>query len=181
MVAPWRIFGRLGNQLFQYAFLYANARDTNTDYYLQDPKYFQKYEKDIKILFGQDIRPIDMVAIHVRRGDYVGNPFYVNLMATTYYERAMEKFKGAKFIVFSDDIPFCKSQSTFIGCEFSEGKSDVEDLNLMAGCKGIIISNSSFSWWAAYLGDSNKKVIAPLRWYSDGIERTVCPSNWERI
>ncbi len=182
MIPVHKIFGRLGNSLFQYAFLYAYAKDINSDFYFQDEDYFIEHKDEIKQLFGADIEPIDMVAIHIRRGDYVNNPFYVDLSLTDYYERAMQEFpKGTRFLVFSDDIKWAKNFLKGKGIEYSEGKSEVDDLNLMAGCKGVIMANSSFSWWGAYLGDENKKVIAPLEWYSDGEERTKLPKQWKRI
>lgn len=184
MIEPWKLFGRLGNQMFQGAYLIAEAkRDNIDDIYCQDPYYFEDYEDDIKALYRQGIPPkTDMVAIHVRRGDYVGHDFYVDLMQSDYYIKAMEMFDGADFLVFSDDIEWCKRQSIFKDCEFSH-ETEINDLNLMASCTGHIIANSSFSWWGAYLAPYTQKVVAPSRhyWYSDGIERTVCPSHWIRI
>ncbi len=179
MVNLDKIFGRTGNRMFQMAFAYAYARENNIDFYYQDPKFFEKYGDEIKALFREGIAPIDMVAIHVRRGDYVNNPFYVDLTETSYYDEAMSQFSGEEFLVFSDDIEWCKKQPIFDGCKFAEGNSEIEDMNLMAGCKGIIMANSSFSWWAAYL--SKAKVIAPIAWYADGVERTKCPAEWTRI
>ena len=180
MQNPKDIFGRLGNSLFQYSFCYAQSRENNTDFYYQDPKYFDKYAEEIKILFGQDIYPIDQVAIHVRRGDYVGNDFYVDLTETEYYSKAMSEFQGEQFLVFSDDIEWCKQQMLFKNCEFSTGNDEITDLNLMAGCKGIIMANSSYSWWGAFL--SKGKVIAPKEWYADKDQtRTICLKNWKRI
>ena len=179
MVNPNKIFGRLGNSLFQYAFCYAYARDNGIDHYFQDVKFFEKYQHEIKDLFGQDIFPINQVAIHVRRGDYVNNSFYVDLMETAYYEKAMAMFPNENFLVFSDNIEWCKRQDVFHGCEFSEGNDEIEDLNLMAGCKGVIMANSSFSWWGAYL--CKGKVVAPLKYYSDGVERTKLLDKWIKI
>lgn len=181
MIQPSKIFGRLGNSMFQYATLYAKAKDEGTDFYFQDPKYFERYEEDIKTLFGSDITPIDMVSIHVRLGDYVDNPFYVQLLETDYYEKAMEHFPGAEFLVFSDDNII--ASSLFHGKQFvfCYEKDEIKAMNMMAGCKGHIIANSSFSWWAAYLGGG--KTVAPSveHWYTDGIERTKCPKEWIRI
>ena len=180
MLHPNRIFGRLGNQMFQGAYIYAQMkRGRIPDIYVQDPVYFDDYREDIRLLYGDKIGHIDKVAIHVRRGDYVNNPFYVDLTKTDYYQKAMAMFPNEHFMVFSDDIEWCKQQEMFKGCSFSEGHDEIQDLNIMASCKGIIIANSSFSWWAAYL--SNAKVIAPKAWYADGVERTKCPSSWIRL
>ena len=95
----------------------------------------------------------------------------------------MAMFPNEKFLVFSDDIDWCKKQPIFKDCEFSEG-TELEDLNLMASCKHNIIANSSFSWWAGYLNpNADKRVIAPLetKYYSDGIVRTKYPDNFIQI
>lgn len=180
MLHPSRIFGRMGNQMFQGAYIYAQMkRGRIPDIYVQDPAHFDDYREDIRLLYGDHVGKIDKVAIHVRRGDYVNNPFYVDLAKTDYYQNAMLQFPREHFMVFSDDIEWCKQQDMFKGCSFSEGHDEVEDLNIMASCKGIIMANSSFSWWAAYL--SNAKVIAPKAWYTDGQERTKCLKEWIRI
>lgn len=182
MIPYSNIFGRLGNNLFQGAYLYAQVlKGELPDIYVQDPTYFQDYAKEVKKLYGGGIGRIDQVAIHVRRGDYVNNSFYVDLMETEYYEKAMELFPDCDFLVFSDDITWCKEQSIFLGCEFSEETDEVKDLNLMASCTGHIIANSSFSWWGAYLSPHEGKVVAPKQWYSDRVERTMCPPEWIKL
>jgi len=183
MIHPDKIFGRLGNRMFQGAYLYAQMkRGEIPDIYVQDPKYFDDYRDDIRRLYGEGIIKTDYVAIHVRRGDYVDNPFYVDLTKSTYYAQAICHFPiDTKFLVFSDDIEWCKENMKMVGTdiEYCEEKDEIKSLNLMAGCKGIIMANSSFSFWGAYL--SNAKVIAPKAWYSDGIERTKCLPEWKQI
>jgi hypothetical protein len=183
MIQPHKIFGRLGNSMFQYAFLYSYAKKLGIDFYFQDPVFFEEYANEIRALFSIDIpEPIDMVAIHVRRGDYVGNTFHVNLFDTDYYDRAMALFPNETFFIFSDDIEWCKEQEIFKNCEFSEG-TELEDLNKMASCKAHIIANSSYSWWSAWLCHNypNNRVIAPKQWYKDGLNRTKLPSHWKMI
>lgn len=178
MQKPSKLFGRLGNTMFQMAYIYARMRKgAIPDIYIQDPAYFDEYTDEIKKWYGDDIGKIDKVAIHVRRGDYVGNPFYVDLTQTDYYEKAMAEFPDAKFLIFSDDIGWCKEY--FIGdYEFDETKDEVEALNKMASCTGHIIANSSFSWWGAFISPHGGKVIYPKNWYTDGIERTRCHKHW---
>lgn len=192
------MMGRLGNNLFQYAFLFSLQRlGVIPDVYLQSERYFPNVAAELKAMLQEGITKIDKVAIHVRRGDYVGNPFYAPLLRDkehytlqspedtflepSYYEKAMEEFPDAEFLVFSDDIEWCKQHPLFKDCEFSEGLSEEDDLNRMASCIGHIIANSSFSWWAAWLSPHGGKVIAPKDWYSDGVTRTELPAHWKQI
>lgn len=183
-MVPWRnLTGGLGNAMFQQAYIYGQMRKGNIpDIYVQSPWYFQDYQDEIRTLYGVGVTRIDQVAIHVRRGDYVGNPFYVDLMKTDYYEKAMALFPNADFLVFSDDIEWCKEQPIFQAknIEFSEGNDEITDLNLMASCKGVITANSSYSWWGGFL--SKGPVVAPKKWYADGNNsRTECPKEWIRV
>ncbi len=183
MQKPSNIFGRLGNQMFQMAFLVAYAKDHDTDIYLQDEYYFKDHEKLIRALYSSDIPDrTDAVAIHVRRGDYVNNPFYVDLYTDGYYKRAMKKFPNENFLVFSDDLEWCKQQPIFKNCQFFHG-NEIEDMNKMASCKAHIIANSSFSWWGAWLHPTYpaNKVIVPKNWFTDGVERTVLPKHWKKL
>lgn len=185
-----KTFGRLGNRMFQSAFLYAYAKNHGIDWYYQDPKWFEGYENEIKSIFMSDggIGYDERVSIHIRRGKnpsnpsepaYSENPFYVNLAETDYYQRAMSLFPNKKFLIFSDDIEWCKTKFPF--ADFSEG-DEITDFKKMASCQHNIIANSTFSWWAAYLNPNpHKKIIYPLNWYSDGVKRTVCPKDWTGI
>ena len=44
-------------------------------------------------------------------------------------------------------------------------EDEVEDLFALSQCDSIIMSNSSFSWWGAFLGKTKEKVICPIKWY----------------
>ena len=179
------ITGRLGNQMFEFAALYSFAKEQNVDFYFQDEKWFKKYEEDIKNMFGEGIGFLPFISIHVRRGDYVNNPFYVDLSKTDYYEQAIKHFPDRKFLVFSDDTEFAQKLFPDINkFQVIQDQTEIEDFNMASSCEGHIIANSSFSWWYAWLSPSpHKKIIAPSvkNWYSDGIERTKCPESWIRI
>lgn len=191
MVKPRLIAGGLGNWMFQFAYLYAQMkRGKIPDIYLQDPSYFETFGEEIRALYKSDIEPIDMVSIHVRRGDYVNNPFYVDLSETDYYEEAIDKFpKGTKFLVFcadrqegsndEADMEWCKDKFKGDNFEFFQGKDEIDDFNAQAGCKAHIIANSSFSWWAAYVGGG--KTVAPKKWYADGKPGIPLLDSWEVI
>lgn len=184
MVEIEKIMGRMGNKMFMFATLYSLARNKGTDFYFQDPKWFKKYEGEIKAIYGEGINPIPYVSIHVRRGDYLTNNFHTVLTDTGYYEKAIKLFPSKSFLIFSDDPEWCKIN--FTGKEFQiiEGQNEVDDLNMMAGCEHNIIANSSFSWWAAYLNKNpNKRVISPreVDWYKDGYVRTKVPKEWTQL
>lgn len=201
MVNPDKIFGRLSNRMFMMAALYSFCKDNNYPIFVQDEKYFKKYEREIREMYGADIVPnsIDRVAIHVRRAKnpinpqepaYSENSFYVDLghhlhedMSDNYYVRAMALFPNEKFLVFSDDPEWCFKQPMFKDCEFMHG-TEIEDMNAMANCKHIIGANSSFSWWSAYLGDyPGRKIIMPKRWFSDPENEKFIgiPNTWLRL
>lgn len=183
-------FGGFGNRLFQLAHIYGQARSgALPDIYLQDPKYFDNYREELRSLWGSDLQKVDMVSLHVRRGDYVNNPFYVDLTETDYYEKAMEYFPNAKFLVFcadrqegsndESDMEWCKRKFVGPQFEFWQGKDEVEDWNMMASCKAHIIANSSFSWMAAYIGGG--ETVAPSKWFSDGRAGIPLLSEWKTI
>lgn len=179
--------GGLGNLMFKQAYVYSQMRDgVIPDIYLQDEKYFRRYTGEIKLMFGAGIIPnsIDKISLHVRRGDYINNSFYVPLFETDYYEKAMAEFPNEKFLVFcadnqgndESDMMWCREHFKGEQFEFHIPKNETDDLNTMASCKGHIMANSSFSWWASYLGSG--KTVAPERWFADGTQRVTLLDNW---
>jgi len=192
MTNPDKIGGRLGNKMFQLAYLYSQVKEGNIpDIYVQDYNLFKKYEDEIKNWFGEDIGYLPYVAIHLRVGSnpvnpeepkYIDNPFYVSLAKTGYYINAINQFPNRKFLVFSDDIEFAKTYFEGDKFAFDDSANDIDSFNRMASCDSQIIANSSFSWWAAFLNKNpSKKVVYPQLWFTDGIRRVTIPDNWIEI
>lgn len=108
----------------------------------------------------------EVIAISVRRGDYVNNPNYMQLDINYYLSALLKHFpkyhKRYNIIVFSDDMEYC--QLHFAGVKnvtYAKG-GPIEQLAAMSLCKHFIIANSTFSWWGAYLGEKRgSKVIRP--------------------
>lgn len=188
MVPITKITGRLGNQMFQFARLYALSRDEGKDFYYQDYKLFEKYQDEIKEMFSEGIGYLPYVAIHLRVGSnpinpaeprYMDNPFYFRLVETGYYIDAINLFPNRKFLVFSDDIPFAKTYFEGDKFAFDDSENDIDAFNKMASCDSQIIANSSYSFWAAFLNKNpSKKVIYPKNWFSDGVQRLSFPQDW---
>lgn len=189
--------GGLGNLMFKQARLIAEVLDGSIpDIYVQSSKHWGKHVEAIRAYFRDGIgEPTDRVAIHIRRGDYLkADNFHVNLWETDYYKNAVRFFPNEKFLVFckdnqspeqdKSDEEWCRQNlpallgEEGIGWEFARRENtEVEDLNLMASCKAIIMANSSFSWWAAFIGQPTR-VVCPSRWFVDGIQRTELLPEW---
>ena len=127
--------------------------------------------------------------VHVRRGDYLKEPhksFHGNL-DMNYYRRALELIDPETSIfIFSDDLGWCRDNFKGACFYLVDHDNAYESLFLMKLCHHAIIANSSFSWWAAWLGDEklNRLVIAPEKWFSDssGMQYgDVVPERWVKI
>jgi hypothetical protein len=107
------------------------------------------------------------VSIHVRTYNKAYHDSTMRFLGLEYYRKAIQYFpKDSIFVVFSDRINWCKKHFPSLGKQFVfiEGNDPVEDFQLMAMLPNHIISNSCFSWWAAYLCiHPDKIVIAPNR------------------
>ena len=60
----------------------------------------------------------------------------------------------------------------------------MEDLLLMSMCDNQIISNSSFSWWGAWLTRNKGVKIAPKKWFGvkgPSDQNDITPKNWITI
>ena len=174
----------------------------------QTPKYFKGIEDELRAAFrfkhpldgesariAKDIMNGESVSLHVRRADYV-LPKYEKGYGKTdvaYYERAVgiiaSRVRDPKFYIFSDDIAWCRGNIKFpFPTEYieraSEGPKASHHLQLMSLCKHNIITNSTFSWWGAWLNRNPKKVvIAPARWYAGASADSVdiVPAHWIKL
>lgn len=106
----------------------------------------------------------ESVAVHVRRGDYVK---LRQNASVSYYIRAIKHiekyYANPQFLFFSDDIEWVKknikidSKCFYVSEEMR--LQDYEELLIMSRCKSNIISNSTFSWWGAWLNQNPEKII----------------------
>ena len=112
------------------------------------------------------------VAIHVRRDDYFSSKDSIHGVCTPlWYLRAFNKLKNninnLVPIIFTDDVNFvrCKININAHIWKSSSTESNFSDLAVMSMCDHFIISNSTYSWWAAWLSKNrNKKVVVPKFW-----------------
>lgn len=161
--------------------------------YFQSERYFADHAGIIRNLFMPNcsINKLlsDIASIHVRRGDYLQPHLSgcFNILGMNYYRKAMEIIKADKYMIFSDDILWCRKN--FVGKQFifADGVNPIADFGMMISCNGHIIANSSFSWWAAWLNpNKDKKIVAPLNWFGPKLKsshntKDLIPSRWIRI
>jgi len=166
--------------------------------FFQSEKYFKYIKEEIKkdFSFKQEILISSQetisslnspISLHIRRTDYLTNANH-RALSLNYYKKALEQFDKTRIvIVFSDDPNWVFEQELFSNDRFivSENNSSYTDLCLMTLCRGHIIANSSFSWWGAWLAES-EKVIAPSGWFegtnnSHLDTKDLISSEWEII
>jgi hypothetical protein len=263
------IQGRLGNQLFQYAYARVLSKKFNTPFFLLNSKYFYaqkyfdfevkrpvqyrllailfwlknffvvrkinedqfkepkwniKYERNncvyngfyqseqylhsgvafeikeqlkVKSHFLIDIRDFvkndkQNIVVHVRRTDYVtfGGEHVggINLtLSLEYYQKALAKLPTPQcnILFLSDDMEFVKENFQFAGAIYADKNSEITDFQLIMQADYLILANSSFSWWGAFLNPKAQKVIAPKYWLGVKINKEypvgVVSANWEAI
>ena len=171
----------------------------NEAYQLDDPNIIHAWRQKIKkeFIFSDEVyleygplikhmQEHESVSVHLRRGDYVGTDF--DVCTQSYYEAARsyieEKRHRPTYYIFSDDLPYAKRFFQHWGAvEFVDGHYGTDawkDMFLMSQCRHHIIANSTFSFWAAYLGDeqSTAIVIAPKEYYRNVKGFCLAKNDW---
>lgn len=172
------------------------------DGYWQTEKYFDKYREHLVSQFTYNseraeafvkekgVNRPNAVAIHMRMGDYGkkhASARYNYVISPTFYKNAIEKAKhyidNPIFYVFSNDIGKAR---TLLGNKLEvvfvsaiEDMTDLDEFSIMSKCPNHIISNSTFSWWASWLGNQDGAVnIAPNILFGN---KDIIPKRWIRV
>lgn len=173
--------------------------------YFQSSKYFPTVsgelyqavakagESELPEAVVKKFRRTAFLAVHVRRGDYVSSTSANAVHGTTsasYFEGALNLLRNLtgieNAIVFSDDIAAAETELAGIrDLDFESAPrnlSSLATLRLMSFANGLVISNSTFSWWAAWLREKEapaSPIIAPRPWFSSISETAdLLPSSW---
>jgi hypothetical protein len=128
---------------------------------MQSEKYFAHCKDLIRHYFTMkdEYEKNEYTAVHIRLGDY-GDDFHP-ICDIYYYVRAFGELAGP-YMIFSDDIEKAKTIFTNKDTVFYSGDT-YDSFKKMKSCKNHIISNSTYSWWAAWLAGG--KVVAPSKWF----------------
>lgn len=197
--------------------LFDNQKDLYVEGYWQSEKYFAQITDSIRkeLTFKLPLSSPSLellkksshnentkvdASIHIRRGDYLNGKTHA-VCTEVYYNNAivyaLKKSEISRFLVFSNDIEWCKTQLDFhdtpvIFVDWNTGCDSWQDMAIMSQCPVNIIANSTFSWWAAWLNTCpNKQIIAPAIWnlrelgYKDSYYTfdysDIVPKSWDRL
>jgi hypothetical protein len=188
-----------------------NFHNLSGDVYLSGRFHHPRYFHEIKAELEEELRPNllspaagmlikevtlnDSIGVHVRRGDYVSDPAYSSIGAqpSEYYHNAYQLIASASqknptAYIFSDDIEWCRTNLRFpTTTHFVSDQSTIlayEEQEVMKHCSHIIVSNSTFSWWAAWLKKGERGIIvAPKIWYQEPrvTGEEYCPPDWRTV
>jgi len=157
------------------------------DDYFQSTKYFEKIkeklQKEVLVIISNDpeiqklyseISTTNSVCLHGRllrafsaTGEKVSNDD-PKLLNTEYFNKAIEEIKQKiptpHFFVFSDNpkkmaLGLNLNPEEYTLIEHSKHAQSEIDFWLMKHCKHFIISNSTYSWWAAYLAQNESTIV----------------------
>ena len=164
--------------------LFENVPCYNIEGFYQSYKYFNLYE--FKTMLELSIKPHNYkiepndVCIHVRRTDYMQNNFH-KVLNLDYYLNALDLIEDkGKIYCFSDDIQWCKNNFKNYNIEFVNFGNEIDELLFMSTFPNIIIANSTFSYWAALLGNP-LRVICPFYWFQRNCHlntKDLRPESW---
>lgn len=150
------------------------------------PDNFSDYQKGIL----ERIQKKYSVSVHVRRGDYLKHPEIYGNTDLDYYRKAMryieERKENIQFFMFTDDIAwvsnnFKVSNMIVVNKNYNLIQDNL-DMALMTKCNANIVTNSSYSWWGAWLNlDNDKIVIAPKIWEKNSKTTDIWCRDWIKI
>jgi hypothetical protein len=158
-----------------------NLSDSIIKGYYQSEKNFIEYSDEIRSLFEfpesiikeyEKIKEKKMVGLHVRLGDYLKYPEIFGVINKHYYTNAINQFPiDTSFLLCTDDFKNINMRIDLPkNTYYSNSNNELVDLFLLSQTESIVIANSSFSWWGAYLGKKKEKVICPNTWFGAGYE-----------
>ena len=169
--------------------------------YYQSEKFFLSNTLKVKELFSANqefvidyfnkypfLKNNDTIVINVRRGDYLHYPNHHPVISAEYIYKALEhipNYKTNPIIIISDDIEWCQENINIDNAIFIVDILPWQALWLISLCKYFIISNSSFSWWGAFLGEKEDSIVTcPDIWFGPEIEvdtSDIYRNSWIKI
>jgi len=152
------------------------------------PVFEKAFAEKYGHLFGKKV-----LAIHYRLGDYLtwGNEAWggANMsLPENYYLEALNQITALQtftIILVTDDPENVAHKLPWLTNKIVISDTEIMDLQLLMHADKLIISNSSFAWWGAYLNKKNATVFAPENWLGFKVGREmpdfVIPDSFTKI
>jgi hypothetical protein len=169
-------------------------------YFNCNKTYLQKkiiIKKEFKVSFNKKYGKLfddnKIIAIHCRLGDYIdwGSDELGGKNLTlpqSYYQNALshiDQLEKYKIIIVTDDLINIENRFSFLDNKIIVSENEIIDFQILQNAHLLIISNSSFSWWAAYLNNKNALVYAPKYWLGFKVEKEfpvgILPNSFIKI
>lgn len=131
------------------------------------PRHPERFE-DLR----SELRPDLSAAVHVRRGDYAETWRGHGMLSREWY---LDNWPSGRVLVFSDDPQWCRDNLPGQMAHFDA----VTDLFLMSMCDRLLISNSSFAWWGAFLADAPTRYPDP--WFTFALIGDMAVDGWQAV
>lgn len=165
--------------------------------FFQSERWFAGFEEDIRRMFTvrrdhwaefERYRPkAAYICMHVRRADYLDTNAWA--LPTSYFRDALGAVGDARryeLVIVSDDPPAVRRELQDLPGAACVDRPMMVDLLLLMNADAVITSNSSFSWWGAWLNPKpHLRVIAPKHWFgfASGVEEPtgVIPRGWTTV
>lgn len=174
--------------------------------YFQSSLYFKKYSNEIRSLLQISPKLMDAsisiftdiaiedpdgwIGAHVRRGDYLISQEFYRVTDADYFIRARKTIEsqiGERGVCWvTDDLDWVYKNLYKQGDKVISGDS-LTDFACLSSFRHIIMSNSTFSWWATWLNPKNytdRKICCPMQWYGPTGPKdyeTIYETEWTRI
>lgn len=168
---------------FQSADYFAGHEDAVRRALTVKPEHRERFHQRYDDLAGRGY-----VCVHVRRGDYAEWKGGAALLPAEYIRRCIDLAvpTGRPVVVISDSIDEARGELGDVPGARFESNDAIVDLQLMIHAATCVVSNSTFAWWGAWLGEAEgRRVLAPRHWvgFRDGEElpRRVIPDGWEQL
>ncbi len=172
------------------------------DGYWQTEKYFDHYRQELlrqytfssaranTFAISNYCTESNSVSIHMRMGDYGSKHLtahYNYVINPDYYKNAIKwiktKIDNPRFYVCSNNIvkanEFLGDSKEYVYVSAEDGMTDLDEFAVMMQCPHHIISNSTFSWWAAWLGEKEYSInVAPNIVFGN---KDIIPDRWIKV
>ncbi len=150
-----------GNQYVNLNELYNHSGDIIVNSFAQKQEYYTRYRAELKDFFHEiteQSEQHDQTVLYIRNGDYRDLNIYLGLENYLKILNSIE-FTNLTIVVEHVDADVQVIANNYNANIFS--KSVLEDFMFIKNAKNVIMSQSTFAWWATFLGDADN-IYIPL-------------------